>query len=131
MEKTEQLLPGIIKLLMDVGEIKKELERLRNEVAMLKARQLSSTEKSTYIEHDKVTVGTEPTLILEIKEDRIDAVVKNLGDGKLYVGGTPRVSVGEGFELEMGAALKLEDYRGELWGVSDTGCDVRIIELIK
>jgi len=131
MEKEVELLPGIMKLLMDVGELRKEIEKLRTEITMLKAIKVVGTEKSTWIEHRKVVVTTEPTLILEVNEKRLDAVVKNLGPNKIYCGGTPSVSIDEGFELEIGGALKLEDYRGELWAVSEGESNIRVIELIK
>ena len=94
MEKTEQLLPGIIKLLMDVGEIKKELERLRNEVAILKTMRSATSRKSTYIEEKKVSdlwtklihlSGLGKIEVVDIKGNRTILKVEKNNFAKLYL----------------------------------------------
>jgi hypothetical protein len=78
----------------------------------------------------RVNVGTSATPIVAAASDRHKTIIRNRGSVSIDIGG-PGVTVGTGFELEVGYALALPAAPGDtVYGIATQTCRVDVFSTV-
>jgi len=70
---------------------------------------------------DQIAISTSAVLIIAANAIRENLQIKNTGTDTVFIGSNSSVTASNGFPVEAGEKLNINDYSGDYYGICNTG----------